>query len=92
LGAALPLPAGAAGAESAGADVDADDGEAAGGVSPHAATIAPIAAMAARSAIITIFFMIVFSSEVPTRRGPSPYASALPGPSITRRFDVLPTI
>ena len=61
FGAALLLPAGAADDESAGADV-ADDGEAAGGVSPppHAATMAPTDAIAARSATIAMFFMIVF--------------------------------
>ncbi len=65
FGAALALPAGAADAESAG------EGEAAGGVSPppQAATMAPVATMAARSATITMFFMIVFSSERPERRG-----------------------
>jgi len=61
FGAALLLPAGAADDESAGADV-ADEGEAAGGVSPppHAATMAPTDAIAARSATIAMFFMIVF--------------------------------
>jgi hypothetical protein len=60
FGAALPLPAGAADDVSAGAELD---GDCAGGLSPHAATMAPTAAMVARSATITIFFMIVFSSE-----------------------------
>jgi hypothetical protein len=45
---------------SAGAELD---GDCAGGLSPHAATMAPIAVMAARSATITMFFMIDFSSE-----------------------------
>jgi hypothetical protein len=59
---------GAADELSAGADA-ALDGEDAGGVSPpHAATMAPIAVMAARRATITRFFMIVFSSEGPNRR------------------------
>jgi hypothetical protein len=71
FGAAL-LAAGAADDVSVGADVDADDGEAAGGVSPppHAVAMAPTATMAARSATIAIFFMIVFSSEGPERRYP----------------------
>jgi hypothetical protein len=62
FGMALLLPAGAADEESAGAGVVADDGEAAGGVSPppHAATMAPTDAIAARSATIAMFFMIVF--------------------------------
>jgi len=61
FGAALLLPAGAAAEDESAGDV-ADDGEAAGGVSPppHAATMAPTDAMAARSATIAMFFMIVF--------------------------------
>ena len=81
FGAALPLAAGAADDESAGAD--AEEGEAAGGVSPppHAVTMAPTAAMAARSATIAIFFMIVFSSE-----GPSDVTRMLERPRIGRMY------
>jgi hypothetical protein len=67
LGAALLLPAGAADDVSAGAD-DPALGEFAGGLSPPHAAIAPIVAMAARSATTAIFFIIVFSSEGPAGR------------------------
>lgn len=60
------LPAGIADDVSAGGEVEVA-GDCAGGVSAHAATMAPTNAMTARSATIAIFFMIVFSSEGPER-------------------------
>jgi hypothetical protein len=60
FGAAL-LPAGAADEGSAVDDGAALSGEAGGGeLPPHAETMAPIVAMAARRATIAVFFMIVF--------------------------------
>jgi hypothetical protein len=59
FGAAVLLVAGAAD-ESAGADDMALSGDAAGGVlSPHAGTTRPTATIAAKSARIAMFFMIV---------------------------------
>ena len=59
------LEAGAAGAadESAGAADEALLGLEAGGVSPPPQARAPTAAIDARSATITIFFMMIFSSK-----------------------------
>jgi hypothetical protein len=73
LGAGAAELAGAA--ESAGAAEDALLGELAGGVlSPPHATIAPAAAMTARTATIAIFFMWSFSSS---SRGACAYGAAL---------------
>jgi preprotein translocase subunit SecY len=100
------LPAGAALDESAGADVVLD-GDDAGGLSPPHAMMAPSDITAARSATIAIFFMIVFLQRsratlpaTPTKqragrvkeRRRAPYASALPEPSIARRFHVVMAI
>jgi hypothetical protein len=62
------LPAGIADDVSAGGEVEVA-GDCAGGVSAHAAKMAPTDAMTARSATIVIFFMIVLSSEVPSACG-----------------------
>jgi hypothetical protein len=70
FGAALLLLAGAADDVSDGAG-PAELGEFGGGLSPpHAAAMAPIAAMAARSATTAIFFIIVFSSKGPEATPP----------------------
>jgi hypothetical protein len=83
------LAAGAADESAGAADAElavlALSGDFAGSEPPPHAARAPTDAMAARRATIAMFFMIVFSSEVPSEvEDAASYASGAREPSITR--------